>query len=100
LGVVAGVYWGRPTEEATLNDFILKVNPIGFWPDRSFKQSLAEISIKLIKWFLICLGLILLLAAIHKLIFIGGFLFSLLLLFLGGSLIYLAVSGITGLKNH
>jgi Na+(H+)/acetate symporter ActP len=99
LGVLVGVYWGKPTEEDTLNAFILKVNPIGFWPDRSFKQSLKELSIKLLKWVFICLGLILLLAAFHKLIFIGGFFFSLLLLFSGGSLIYLATSGIAKLKD-
>jgi Na+/proline symporter len=100
LGVLVGVYWGKATEENTLNDFIQKVNPIGFWPDRSFKQSLKELSIKLLKWFFICFGLILLLAAFHKLIFIGGFFFFLLLFFSGGSLIYLAISGIAKLKKR
>ena len=99
LGVLAGMYWGKPTEEVTINDFISKVKPIGFWPDRSLKQSLQELSIKLLEWSLICFGLILLLAAFHKLIFIGGFLFSILLLFSGGSFLYLAVSGFTKLKN-
>jgi len=99
LGVLIGVYWGKPNEEDTLKAFILKVNPIGFWPDRSFKQSIKELSIKLLEWVFICLGLILLLTAIHKLIFIGGFLLSFLLLFSGGLLIYLATSGIAKLKN-
>ena len=99
LGVLVGVYWGKPIEENTLNNFIQKVNPIGFWPDRSFKQSLKELSINLLKWLFICFGLILLLAAFHKLIFIGGFFSSLLLLLSGGSLIYLAISGIAKLKK-
>jgi Na+/proline symporter len=99
LGMLVGVYWGKPTAEVTLNAFILNVNPIGFWPGRSFKQSLKELSIRLLQWFFICFGLILLLAAFHKLIFIGGFLFSLFLLFSGGSLIYLAISGLAKLKN-
>ena len=99
LGMLVGVYWGKPTAEVTLNDFILKVNPIGFWPGRSFKQSLKELSIRLLKWFFICFGLILLLAAFHKVIFIGGFLFSLFLLFSGGSLIYLATFEIAKLKD-
>ncbi|MBT8367049.1 MAG: Na+:solute symporter [Deltaproteobacteria bacterium] len=99
LGVLIGVFWGKPTEEVTIKDFILKVNPIGFWPDRSLKQSLKELYIKLLKWFFICFGLILLLAAFHRLIFIGGFLFSLLLIFSGGASIYLAISGIAKFKN-
>ena len=99
LGVLVGVYWGKPTEEDTLKAFILIVNPIGFWPDRSFKQSIKELSIKFLEWVFICLGLILLLTAFHKLIFIGGFLLSLLLLFSGGLLIYLATSRIAKLKN-
>jgi len=99
LGMLVGVYWGKPTAEVTLTAFILKVNPIGFWPGRSFKQSLKELSIKLLEWFFICFGLILLLAAFHRLIFTGGFFFSFLLLFSGGSLIYLAISGIAKLKN-
>ena len=99
LGVLVGVCWGKPTEEVTLKNFILKVNPIGFWPDRSFKQSLKELSIKFFQWLFICFGLILLLAALHKMVFIGGFLLSLILLFSGGSLIYLAIFGIAKLKN-
>lgn len=100
LGVLVGVYWGKPTDAATLNNFISKVHPIGFWPDRSFKQSLRELLIKLMKWLSICSGVIFLLAALHKLIFIGEFLFSLLLLFTGGLLMYLAISGITKIKNR
>jgi Na+/proline symporter len=99
LGVLVGVYWGKPNEEDTLKAFILIVNPIGFWPGRSFKQSIKELSIKLVEWVFICLGLILLLIAFHKLIFIGGLLLSLLLLFSGGLLIYLATAGIARLKN-
>ncbi|MGD8210234.1 MAG: Na+:solute symporter [Desulfobacterales bacterium] len=99
LGVLVGVYWGKPNEEDTLKAFISKVNPIGFWPGRSFKQSIKELSIKLVEWVFICLGLILLLIAFHKLIFIGGLFLSLLLLFSGGLLIYLATAGIARLKN-
>ena len=99
LGVLVGVYWGKPNSEVTINNFILKVNPIGFWPDRSFKQSLKELSLKLLQWFFVCFGLILLIVAFHKLIFIGGFLFSFFLFFSGVSLIYLAISGIDKLKN-
>jgi Na+/proline symporter len=99
LGVLIGVFWGEPTEAATLDDFIVKVNPIGFWPDRSFKQSFKELTIKLLQWFFICSGLILLLIAFHQFIFMGAFLYSMLLFFSGGSLIYLAISGITKLKN-
>jgi len=99
LGVLIGVYWGEPTTANTLNDFILKVNPIGFWPDRSLKQSFKELSIKLLQWFLICSGLILLLVAFHKFIFIGGVLFSILLFVSGGSLVYLAISGVAKLNK-
>ena len=99
LGVLVGVCWGKPNSEVTTNNFILKVNPIGFWPNRSLKQSLKELSLKLLQWFFVCFGLILLIVAFHKLIFIGGFLFSFFLLFSGVFLIYLAISGITKLKN-
>ena len=99
LGVLIGVYWGEPTDAATLNGFIVTVNPIGFWPDRSFKQSLKELALKLLQWFFICSGLILLLVAFHRFIFMGAFLYSILLFFSGGSLIYLAVSGVAKLKN-
>ncbi|MDJ0804550.1 MAG: Na+:solute symporter [Desulfobacterales bacterium] len=92
LGLLAGVYWGQPTEPATLNAFIRKVKPIGFWPDRSFKQSIKELSIHVLKWLFICSGLILLLFAFHQLIFFGGVVFFLLLLFSGGALLYSAVS--------
>ena len=100
LGVLAGVYWGKPTEAATLNNFISKVHPIGFWPDRSLKQSLKELFIKFMKWFFICSGVILLLAALHKMIFMGEILFSLLLLFAGGLLMVLAISRISKLENR
>ena len=96
-GVLAGIYWGKPTDAATLNYFISKVHPIGFWPDRSFKQSLGELLINLMKWLFICSGVILLLAALHKLIFMGEAFFSLLLLFAGGLVMLLAISGITKL---
>ena len=99
VGVFIGVRWGEPTDAATLNGFIVKVNPIGFWPDRSFKQSLKELSIKLLQWIFICSGLILLLVAFHRFIFMGAFLYSMLLFFSGGSLIYLAISGVAKLKN-
>jgi Na+/proline symporter len=99
LGLLIGVYWGEPTDAATLNNFILKVNPIGFWPDRPLKQSLKELSIKLLQWFFICSGLILLLFAFHQFIFMGAFLYSMLLFFSGGSLVYLAISGVAKLKN-
>jgi Na+/proline symporter len=99
LGMLIGMYWGEPTDAATLDDFIMKVNPIGFWPDRSFLQSLKELTMKLLQWIFICFGLILLLVAFHKLIFMGAFLFSILLLFSGASLIYLAISGVAKLKN-
>jgi Na+/proline symporter len=100
LGVLIGVIWGRPTQAATLNQFIAKVQPIGFWPDRSIKQSLKEISINLIKWFCLCFGLILALTGFHQFIFRGEFLFALLRICTGGLLIYLAVSGIDRLKNR
>ena len=99
LGVLIGVYRGEPTDKVTRDAFILKVNPIGFWPDRSFKQSLKELSVKFLEWSLICFGLILLLVAFHKLIFVGGFLFSLWLIIFGGSLIYFATFGIAKFKN-
>ena len=99
LGMLIGMYWGEPTDAATLEDFIVKVNPIGFWPDRSFLQSLKELTMKLLQWILICFGLILLLVGFHKLIFMGAFLFSILLFFSGASLIYLAISGVAKLKN-
>jgi Na+/proline symporter len=100
LGVMIGVIWGRPTQAATLNQFIAKVQPIGFWPDRSIKQSLKEISVNLIKWFCLCFGLILALAGFHQFIFRGEFLFAFLRICTGGLLIYLAVSGIDRLKNR
>jgi Na+/proline symporter len=100
LGVLAGVYWGKPTDAATLNNFISKVHPIGFWPDRSLKQSLKELFIKFMKWLFVCSGVILLLAALHKMIFMGEILISLLLLFAGGLLMVLAISGISKLENR
>jgi Na+/proline symporter len=99
LGVLIGVYWGEPNDAVTLNGFILKVNPIGFWPDRSFKQSLKELSIRLLQWFFICFGLILLLVSFHKFIFMGAFFYSILLFLPGASLIYLAIFGVAKLKN-
>jgi hypothetical protein len=100
LGVLVGVCWGKPTDVATLNNFISKVDPIGFWPDRSFKQSLKEVFIGLMKWFFICSGMILLITSLHKLIFMGDIFFSLILLFAGGLPMYLAISGITKHKNR
>jgi Na+/proline symporter len=99
LGVLVGVYWGKPNEEATLKDFITKVDPIGFWPDRPLKQSLEELLIKSLEWGLLCCGLIMSLTAFHKLIFTGQFVFSFLLLLSGGALIYLAISKIDRLKR-
>jgi vacuolar-type H+-ATPase subunit I/STV1 len=93
------VYWGEPNDAVTLNGFILKVNPIGFWPDRSFKQSLKELSIRLLQWFFICFGLILWLVSFHKFIFMGAFFYSILLFLPGASLIYLAIFGVAKLKN-
>ena len=92
LGVLAGVIWGRPTGTATLENFISSVQPIGFWPDRSFRQSLKELHLALLRWILICFGLILLLIAFHKLIFMGEIMFPLLLFFSGGSLSFFAIS--------
>ena len=98
FGVLMGIYWGTPTDAVTLKEFIDKVNPIGFWPDRAFKQILKELYLHILKWLLICSGLILLLNGFHQLIFIGGFLFSFLFLFFGIFLIYLAVSWSTRLR--
>jgi Na+/proline symporter len=98
LGLLIGVFGGKRTDEITLNQFIAKVNPIGFWPDRSFKQGLVELGIKLLEWLFICIGLILLLAAFHRLIFMGGLLVALLLFLSGCLLVYLATSGVAKLK--
>ncbi len=100
LGVLMGVICGKPTEASTIYHFIAKVQPIGFWPDRSIKQSLKELSINLIKWFWLCFGLILLLAGVHQFIFMGELRFALLLIFSGGSLVYLALSGIVRFKTR
>jgi Na+/proline symporter len=100
LGVLIGVIWGRPTQAATINQFIAKVQPIGFWPDRSIKQSLKEISINLIKWFCLCFGLILSLTGFHQFIFRGEFLYAFLRICTGGLLIFLAVTGIDRLRNR
>ncbi len=100
LGVLLGVYRGKPTAAATIQHFISTVQPIGFWPDRSFSQSLKEISINLVKWFCLCAGLILLLVAFHKFIFMAQFLFSLVLIFCGAALIYVAIYGIDKFKNR
>ncbi|MDX1708495.1 MAG: sodium:solute symporter family protein [Desulfobacterales bacterium] len=100
LGVVMGVIWGAPTPAATINQFIAKVQPIGFWPDRSIVQSLIEISINLIKWLCLCIGLILALAGCHQFIFRGGILFAFLRICCGALLIYLAVFGVGRLKKR
>ena len=100
LGVLMGVLWGRATPAATINQFIAKVQPIGFWPDRSIKQSLKEISFNLIKWLCLCIGLILALAGLHQFIFRGEILFALLRMCCGGLLIYLAVFGLDQLKKR
>ncbi len=92
LGMLAGIYWGRANEPAVLDAFIRKVNPIGFWPDRSLRQGLSELSIHALKWLLICSGLISLLFAFHQLIFLGGVIFFLLLLVSGVALLYSALS--------
>ncbi len=98
-GALAGVYFGKPTETGTIRDFIVKVKPIGFWPDRSLEQGLQEVGVRLLKWCLICSGLIMLLAAFHKLIFIGGVVVSLMLAFLGSLLIYVPIAGVAGIKG-
>ncbi|MGD8992039.1 MAG: hypothetical protein PVI00_11355 [Desulfobacterales bacterium] len=100
VGVLIGVCWGKPPDSDSINNFISRVQPIGFWPDRSTKQSLKELGINLFKWFCLCFGLMLLLVAFHRLIFFGQFLFSVLLVFSGGLLIYLAISGIHRFKNR
>ena len=100
LGVIAGVYWGKPVEAATIKHFIEKVHPIGFWPDRSLAQSLKELIVKLLQLLIICFGLILLLTAFHRLIFIGGFAFFLLFFIAGGLLLYLALAQIPKLFNQ
>ena len=100
LGVFIGVYWGKPTDEATLINFISKVQPIGFWPDRSFQQGLKELSTKLMKCLCSCSGVILLLAALHKLMFIGELLLPAVFFLAGVLLMYLALSGITKHKDR
>ena len=91
-GVLIGVRWGHPTESDRISCFVSKVQPIGFWPDRSFSQSMRELGINLAKWFCLCSGLILLLFALHKLIFLGKLMLPALLILPGGLLIYLALS--------
>jgi hypothetical protein len=100
LGVLVGVYWGKPTDVATLRNFISKVQPIGFWPDRSFKQGLKELLKKLMKWFFCCSGIVLILSALHKLIFLGELLLSVVILLTGGLLMCLTISGITKHKDR
>jgi hypothetical protein len=99
-GAFIGVYWGKPTDAATLSSFISKVQPIGFWPDRSFNQGLKELFSRLMKWFFCCSGLILIILALHKFIFLGKLLLSAVFLLTGGLLIYLAISGITKNKDR
>ena len=99
LGVLAGIYLGASTDAATISNFVAKVNPIGFWPDRSIKQGFKELSLKLIQWFFICLGLILLLISFHKFLFMGKLLIPLILLLFGSSLIYFAVSKLDKTKD-
>ena len=58
-----------------------------------------EVGARLLKWCLICSGLIVLLVAFHKLIFIGGVVVSLMLAFLGSLLIYVPIAGVAGIKG-
>jgi Na+/proline symporter len=99
LGLLIGIYWGKPTDAITLSHFIAKVHPIGFWPDRSFKQGLKELCLKLLEWFFICFGLILLLAGFHQLIFIGELRLALLHIISGCCLVYFAVSGVAKIRS-
>jgi Na+/proline symporter len=99
LGALAGVYFGEPTDTKTVEKFIAKVKPVGFWPDRTFKEGIGEVGARLVKWSLICSGLIVLLTAFHKLIFLGGIFFPLMLMLLGCLMIYTAVSGVAGIKG-
>ena len=99
LGTLAGIYFGKPTDIKTVEEFIAKVKPIGFWPDRAIRQSMWEIGIRLVKWSLICSGLIVLLAAFHRLIFWGGIFFPVMLMLLGSFLIYAAVGGVAKIKG-
>ncbi|MGD9331900.1 MAG: Na+:solute symporter [Desulfobacterales bacterium] len=98
-GVLAGVYWGAPNEAAALKNFTAQVNPIGFWPHRSLSQSVKGLSLALLKWFMLCGGLVLLLMAFHNLLFMGGLFFPLVLFLTAGALVYMAMSGLTRLTK-
>ena len=92
-GMLAGVYGGAPNEAAILDEFMARVNPIGFWPGRSLAQSLIGLSLAVLKWLMLCGGLVLLLMAFHNFLFMGGLLFPVCLFLAGGALVYMAMSG-------
>jgi hypothetical protein len=62
-------------------------------------QSVKGLSLALLKWFMLCGGLVLLLMAFHNLLFMGGLLFPLVLFLTAGALVYMAMSGLTRLTK-
>lgn len=83
VGLVVGIALGRPTDARVLIRFQERVGPHGFWPGRSRRRALAELTGDLARWAAVIGGTVALLAACHQLLLFGRLPSSLVLTVVG-----------------
>ena len=99
-GMLAGIFLGSGPEDDQVDDFMDKVEPDGFWPDRSPGEGARQIGGQVAIWFGVCAGVIAMLSGSHRALIYAEYLNGLALTAVGlaavwGSTVALDMSDVT-----
>jgi solute:Na+ symporter, SSS family len=71
IGLLLGVALGPPTAAHQIRAFAEKVRPLGFWPRRQSSDAAREMFAVVVAWSGLMLGVVGLMFALHRLLFLG-----------------------------
>ncbi|MBN1770503.1 MAG: Na+:solute symporter [Deltaproteobacteria bacterium] len=71
VGLGAGMLLGRPTDPERLRRFVERVQPRGFWPGRRPTTAWRELGGVALRWAAVVAGSVGLMAAVHRIVFLG-----------------------------
>lgn len=71
VGLIAGILAGPRTAAREVDQFVRKVKPLGFWPGRPPKEGTRQILLVGFTWGALIVGVIAMLTAMHRLLFMS-----------------------------
>jgi Na+/proline symporter len=77
VGMLVGIFLGPSTDFETLQSFVARVRPVGFWPGRSPSEGLVDFGATVLRWLAVLGGVLAMLTASHRALLFGQYAFAL-----------------------